>query len=145
MSMPLLIIFAVFGLMIFYAVRLSKHALEQADKQDALSRSGAISHIVVEMDPETQRVDLVRDDLETMRLNWHPIRFPESWESRSGGFPPEKVEFDGALGGRRTWCQTHCRARWRVEAPNTPAPIFWFEDREDADRFSLAWFPFKCL
>lgn len=145
MSINSLLLFAVFGLLIWAALRMTRQTLQAVDAREARRAAGAASEIVVETDPDTGSVLVVSDDLDRMRRQWHPVRFPESWESRVGGFPREPVERDGSLGRRRAWCEIHCSGRWRVEAPNTPSPVFWFENPRDASDFSLAWFPFKCV
>jgi hypothetical protein len=145
MSAPTLLVLCIFGLLIWLAARMTRNTLRHLSDQEALIDQGGIARLVVEMNPGTGAVEVVSDHLEDMHATWHPIRFPESWESRSAGFPPEKVEFDGRLSGRRKWCEANCKGRWRVEAPTSLAPVFWFENRYDADGFSLAWYPFKCL
>lgn len=129
------------GGLVWLAVRLTRRQIALSAMTDAMTPS---QRNLVTVDSATGQVRDVSSDLAEVEAGWHPVRFPEGWESRGAGFPPERVTFDKTLGGRRRWCETQCRGAWRVERPDAPSPVFWFEDRRDAVEFSLHWFPFKC-
>ncbi|MEQ9332481.1 hypothetical protein [Thalassobaculum sp.] len=129
------------GGLVWLAVRLTRRQIALSAMTDALSPA---ERNLVTVDSATGKVLDVSSELGEVETGWHPVRFPEGWESRGSGFPPERVNFDRTLGGRRTWCETRCRDVWRVERPESRSPIFWFKDRRDAVEFSLHWFPFKC-
>jgi len=133
-----------FVILIVQAVRMTRQHLQRSERTEYMFALDQDNALIVELDPEKGGSSRVREDPAVMRATWHPIRFPEEWESRSRGLPAEKVDFDKSMRGRRDWCEAHCRGRWRVEGPNLPNPVFWFEDHQDAMDFSLAWFPFKC-
>lgn len=123
------------------AVRLTRRQIVLSALTESLSPS---QRSLVAVDPASGRVLDASIELPAIEATWHPVRFPEGWESRSAGFPPERAFLDGTLGGRREWCETRCRGAWRVERPDSASPVFWFEDRHDAAEFSLHWYPFKC-
>lgn len=100
---------------------------------------------VVTVDPASGKLAPVTEALDDMRRSWTAIRFPHTSESRAAGFPAEKSYGDSKFAGRRAWCEKHCRGRWRVENPASPALVFWFEDERDASEFAMAWYPFKCV
>ncbi len=139
--MAAIAVFLVLGGMVLLAVRLTRRQMALTAMTEALTPA---RRSLVAVDPETGRVLDASSELAVIEESWHPVRFPEGWESRSAGFPPERVQFDRALGGRRKWCETRCRGAWRVEQPESDSPVFWFQDRRDAADFSLHWFPFKC-
>jgi hypothetical protein len=134
-------ILIVLGGLIWLAVRLTRRQIALSTLSDALTPA---DRSLVKVDRETGHVVDVRRELAEVESGWHPVRFPEGWESRSAGFPSERVARDRTLGGRRQWCETRCRGAWRVERPESASPVFWFEDRRDAAEFTLHWFPFKC-
>ena len=139
--MVILVLMIIAALAIWLAVRLTSWqlALFQADE----TNSEALGFVVA-VDHASGKLRAVTDDLGAMRQTWHPIRFPNEWESRCAGLPAEKAYFDAGFSGRRAWCEEHCQGKWRVENPMSTGPVFWFEQRRDASAFSLAWFPFKC-
>ena len=130
LAMGILLVFVALGGLIWLAIRITR-------QQIALRK-------LVAVDPSTGAVRDATGDLAMVAESWHPVRFPEGWESRSAGFPSERAAFDRTLGSRRHWCETKCRGAWRVERADTASPVFWFEDRRDAAAFTLQWFPFKC-
>lgn len=129
------------GALVWLAVRLTRRQIALGALSDALSPA---RRNLVAVDAATGRVLDVSSELAEVEAGWHPVRFPEGWESRSAGFPGERVARDRTLGGRRQWCETRCRGAWRVERPESAGPVFWFEDRRDAADFTLDWYPFKC-
>lgn len=138
---------AVFGLilvlggLVWLAIRLTRRQIALGALADALTPE---QRTMVSVDPVTGRVLDASSDIQMVEAGWHPVRFPEGWESRGAGFPPDRISFDRTLGARRQWCETRCKGAWRVERPEAPSPVFWFEDRRDAADFTLHWFPFKC-
>lgn len=130
--------------MVFQAIRLTRLHLQRAEEAERTLSSAEGRDMIVELDPLLGMAVPVSDAGGVMRASWHPVRFPAGWESRCGGFPNEKAYKDLNLGGRRAWCESKCSGRWRVEAPSSQNPVFWFENHQDAMDFSLAWFPFKC-
>ena len=139
--MGIFAVFAALGGLVWLAIRLTRRQIALGALADSLSPAG---RSLVVVDPATGEVRDASADLATVEASWHPVRFPEGWESRSAGFPSERAMFDRTLGGRRHWCETRCRGAWRVERADTSSPVFWFEDRRDAADFTLQWFPFKC-
>ena len=83
MSAPTLLVLCIFGLLIWLAARMTRNTLRHLSDQEALIDQGGIARLVVEMNPGTGAVEVVSDHLEDMHATWHPILFPESWESRS--------------------------------------------------------------
>ena len=141
LAMGILLVFVALGGLIWLAIRITRRQIALGDLADALS---ADRRKLVAVDPSTGAVRDATGDLAMVAESWHPVRFPEGWESRSAGFPSERAAFDRTLGSRRHWCETKCRGAWRVERADTASPVFWFEDRRDAAAFTLQWFPFKC-
>lgn len=131
----------VLGGLVWLAIRTTRRQIELSALNDALAPE---RRLLVAVDRASGKLLNATAELETVEATWHPVRFPEGWESRSAGFPTERAYLDRTLDRRRLWCEGNCRAAWRVERPASPAPVFWFEDRRDATAFSLAWFPFKC-
>lgn len=131
----------VLGGLVWLAVRLTRRQIALSTINDSLAPA---HRILVAVDNTTGTVRDVSPELADVESTWHPVRFPQGWESRSAGFPSERASFDRTLGGRRHWCETRCRGPWRVERPDGSSPVFWFQDRRDAAEFSLHWFPFKC-
>ena len=129
------------GGFVWLAVRLTRRQIALSTLNDAMA---PVKRSLVAVDSATGQVLDASDEYAEVEAGWHPVRFPEGWESRGGGFPPERVAYDRNLGGRRQWCETRCRGAWRVERPDAASPVFWFEDRRDAVDFTLHWFPFKC-
>lgn len=127
--------------LVWLAVRLTRRQIALSEFGESLS---AGRRVLVALDPATGQVIDVSGELAATEASWHPVRFPEGWESRSAGFPSERVFSDRTMNGRRHWCEQRCRGGWRVERPESSSPVFWFEDRRDAADFTLAWFPFKC-
>ncbi|GHD58183.1 hypothetical protein GCM10017083_40760 [Thalassobaculum fulvum] len=139
--MAAIAVFLVLSALVLLAVRVTRRQMALSALTDALAPA---RRSLVAVDPASGRVLDARAELAEVEATWHPVRFPEGWESRGSGFPPERASFDRTLGGRRKWCETRCRGAWRVERPESGNPVFWFEDRRDAADFSLQWFPFKC-
>lgn len=131
----------VLGGLVWLAVRLTRRQVALSAITDSLAPA---RRILVAVDSTTGTVRDASPELADVEATWHPVRFPEGWESRSAGFPSERASFDRTLGGRRHWCETRCRGPWRVERPESSSPVFWFQDRRDAAEFSLHWYPFKC-
>lgn len=123
------------------ALRMTRRQIRLSTLSDAASRQ---RRTLVGIDQATGKAFDASAELSIVDDGWYPVRFPEGWESRSAGFPSERSMFDRNLDARRIWCETKCRGAWRVERPDSPSPIFWFQDRSDASAFSLTWFPFKC-
>lgn len=140
--MKALIPLVVFAGLIALAVRMTLRQL-RLEKSSAPGGPDTGPSIVAAADT-TGKFQRVSDGLEEMRQSWHPVRFPSGWESRSGGFPEEKVYTDSTMILRRDWCTEHCEAPWRVEVVRGAAPVFWFQSARDASAFTYAWFPFKC-
>lgn len=134
------LVLALLGLLLL-AIRITRRQLMLSEMNDALVPG---RRLLVAVDPSSGRILDASRELDMVEAGWHPVRFPEGWESRSAGFPPERAYADRTLDRRRHWCEENCRGLWRIERPASPAPIFWFKDRRDASAFSLAWFPFKC-
>ena len=139
--MGTLVLFGALGGLVWLAVRLTRRQTQLSALTDSLPLA---RRMLVAVDPATGNVRDASADFETVEATWHPVRFPEGWESRSAGYPSERSAFDRTLGGRRSWCETQCRGAWRVERPESESPTFWFEDRRDATEFTLHWYPFKC-
>ena len=129
------------GGLLWLALRITRRQIALGELTDALT---AEHRPLVAVDPVSGHLLDATSELPKVEATWHPVRFPEGWESRSAGFPAEPASFDRSLERRRHWCEQHCTGRWRVERPASPGPVFWFEARRDATEFSLAWFPFKC-
>ncbi|HEY9566747.1 MAG TPA: hypothetical protein VIR38_01550 [Thalassobaculum sp.] len=129
------------GGLLWLAVRITRRQIALGELTEALA---AEHRLLVAVDPASGQLLDATSELPKVEASWHPVRFPEGWESRSAGFPAERAGLDRNLDRRRRWCEQHCTRRWRVERPSSPGPVFWFEDRRDAVEFSLAWFPFKC-
>jgi hypothetical protein len=140
--MKILIPLAVFAGLIALAIRMTLRQFRLDRLTDAAAGS-ATPGIVAAADA-AGKFHRVSDGLDEMRRAWHPVRFPAGWESRSGGFPEEKVYGDANMVLRRDWCMAHCTAPWRVEVVRGVPPVFWFEAASDAAAFTYAWFPFKC-
>lgn len=140
--MKVLIPLLVFAGLIALAIRITLRQF-RLDQVAALSTAPTGPSIVAAADA-SGKFHRISDALEEMRRDWHPVRFPSGWESRSGGFPEEKVYSDSTMILRRDWCTAHCEALWRVEVARGSAPIFWFQSARDASAFTYAWFPFKC-
>lgn len=141
--MKILVPLLVFAGLIALAVRMTlrQFRLDQFAQQAA---SAPVPTIVGVAD-ENGKFQRVSEGLEEMRAVWHPVRFPSGWESRrSGGFPQERVHLDADMLQRRDWCVKHCIGAWRVEVARGSAPVFWFENQDDANGFTYMWFPFKC-
>lgn len=127
--------------LVWLAVRQTRRQIALSAIADALAPA---HRNLVAVDRKTGKVLDVSPELPGIEATWHPVRFPEGWESRGSGFPRDRVSSDRSLGQRRQWCETHCRGAWRVERPEAASPVFWFEDRRDATEFTLHWYPFKC-
>ena len=134
------IILALGGL-VWLAVRLTRRQISLSTLTDSLplDRRGLVA-----VDQATGRVLDASSELAAVEASWHPVRFPQGWESLSAGYPTERAFFDRTLGGRREWCEKRCRGAWRVERPDSASPTFWFADRRDATDFTLQCYPFKC-
>jgi len=131
----------VFGGLVWLAVRITRRQIALSALNDALAPE---HRLLIAVDRASGQLLDATSELAKVEAGWHPVRFPEGWESRSAGFPTERAYMDRTLDRRRRWCEDHCKRAWRVERPSSPSPVFWFEDRRDATEFSLAWFPFKC-
>lgn len=134
------LVLALLGL-IWLAFRITRRQIALSELNEALAPE---RRLLVAVDRSSGQLLDASAELDMVEAGWHPVRFPEGWESRSAGFPTERAYTDRSLDRRRRWCEENCRGTWRVERPTSPAPIFWFRDRRDAAEFSLAWFPFKC-
>lgn len=129
------------GGLVWLAVRITRRQIALGDLNDALAPE---RRLLVAVDRNSGQLLDATSELAVVEASWHPVRFPEGWESRGSGFPTERAYLDRTLERRRRWCEENCKAAWRVERPSSPGPVFWFEDRREAAAFSLAWFPFKC-
>lgn len=142
--MKILIPLIFFAVLIAIAIRMTRRQfrLDQFAGPPPLP-TGERSALVAAADADG-KFHRVHDGIEEMRRTWHPVRFPSGWESRTGGFPEEKVYADTTMIQRRDWCAEHCEQPWRVEVARGNAPVFWFQSPRDAQAFTEAWFPFKC-
>lgn len=129
------------GALVWLAVRITRRQIALSDLNDTL---GPERRLLIAVDQASGRLLDATSELGKVEAAWHPVRFPDGWESRSAGFPTERAYMDRTLDRRRRWCEQNCKHGWRVERPSSPSPVFWFEDRREATDFTLAWFPFKC-
>ena len=129
------------GALVLLAVRITRRQIGLSALNDQLAPE---RRLLIAVDPASGQLLDASSELARVESAWHPVRFPEGWESRSAGFPTERAYMDRTLDRRRRWCEAHCKRGWRVVRPASPSPVFWFEDRRDAADLTLAWFPFKC-
>ncbi len=43
-----------------------------------------------------------------------------------------------------SWCEKRVRNPWKAVLEPDLTQVFWFEHSDDAQRFALRFFPFKC-
>lgn len=70
---------------------------------------------------------------------WHPVRLLPQRSSRQRGMP---VARDPQA--MIAWCEGQARHGWKAVLEPDFTPVFWFEDNDDALRFTLRFFPFGC-
>ena len=71
---------------------------------------------------------------------WHPVRIlPKRslWRRRA---PPARRNPRPMI----AWCEQQARSPWKAVLEPDLTQVFWFEDNDDAQRFALRFFPFRC-
>lgn len=73
--------------------------------------------------------------------DWHPVRIlpkRSMWRPRSA--PPARRDPQPMI----AWCEKRVRHPWKAVLEPDLTQVFWFEHNDDAQRFALRFFPFKC-
>ncbi len=72
---------------------------------------------------------------------WYPVRIlPERRLRRFRRTPQGRRDPAPMI----AWCKKEVQRPWKAILEPDMTPVFWFEHSEDAQRFALRFFPFKC-